>query len=82
MLTFKNGEGRLFGALKELGYKKLTRKNHDIRVKIKDKDELVSLLADLKDQKVKYKEINVRRSNLEEVFLKLTGEKLRGGDNQ
>jgi ABC-2 type transport system ATP-binding protein len=81
-LTFKNGDGGLFNKLKELGYKKIKKKNHDLTVNIRDKDELVDLLDILKDSKTQYKEINVRRSNLEEVFLKLSGVKLRGGDEE
>lgn len=81
VLTFKDGEGNLLSKLKELGYKDLKRKNHDISISIKDKDELVILLDKLRDSKVNYKEINVRRSNLEEVFLKISGEQLRGGEN-
>lgn len=81
VLTFKDGEGSLFEKLKKIGYKNVRRKNHDIRVNIQDKEELVDLLDKLRDSKTKYKEINVRRSNLEEVFLKLSGVKLRGGDD-
>jgi ABC-2 type transport system ATP-binding protein len=81
VLTFKNGEGGLFNTLTDLGYKKIKRKNHDLSISIKNKDELVELLAKLKDSQAKYKEINVRRSNLEEVFLKLSGVKLQGGED-
>jgi ABC-2 type transport system ATP-binding protein len=80
ILTFKGAEGILIPTLKDLGYKIKERKNHDISINIKDKNELVNLLDQLKDGKIEYKEINVRRSNLEEVFLKLAGEKLRGGE--
>jgi ABC-2 type transport system ATP-binding protein len=79
-LTFKDGDGGLVRILKKMGHKIKERKNHDISISIKDKEELIDLLTRLKLQKVRYKEINVRRSNLEEVFLKLTGEKLRGGE--
>ncbi len=52
----------------------------DICIKIKDKDELLNVLQELKDHDIKFKEVNVRRANLEEVFLKLTGEKLADGE--
>jgi ABC-2 type transport system ATP-binding protein len=80
LLTFKNGDGGLFNELKALGYKNIKRKNHDLSVNIQNKNELVELLDKLRDNKIDYKEINIRRSNLEEVFLKLSGVKLRGGD--
>jgi ABC-2 type transport system ATP-binding protein len=66
-------------------------KEHDLRpaeckddlcLKIKDKDELLHVLQELKDHDIKFKEVNVRRSNLEEVFLKLTGEKLADGEKK
>jgi ABC-2 type transport system ATP-binding protein len=80
VLTFKNGEGELLKKLKSLGYKNIKRKNHDLSINIQNKDELIELMAKLKDLEAKYKEINVRRSNLEEVFLKLSGVKLQGGE--
>jgi ABC-2 type transport system ATP-binding protein len=80
VLTFKDGEGGLYNKLKNLGYKNVRRKNHDLRINIDSNDELVNLLDKLRDSDTKYKEINIRRSNLEEVFLKLSGVKLRGGD--
>ena len=80
VLTFKDGDGGLFNKLKKFGYKNIRRKNHDIRINIDSNEELVQLLDKLRDSDIKYKEINVRRSNLEEVFLKLSGVKLRGGD--
>jgi ABC-2 type transport system ATP-binding protein len=54
----------------------------DLCLKIKDKDELLRVLQELKDHDIKFKEVNVRRSNLEEVFLKLTGEKLAEGEKK
>jgi ABC-2 type transport system ATP-binding protein len=80
LLTFKEAGEGLISALKKMNYKTKERKNHDITINIQDKDELVNLLDNLKLRKLKYKEINVRRSNLEEVFLKLTGETLRGDE--
>jgi ABC-2 type transport system ATP-binding protein len=52
----------------------------DICVRLKDKDELLHVLQELKDHDIRFKEVNVRRANLEEVFLKLTGEKLADGE--
>ena len=79
-MTFKDAGQGLMKALKNKGYKTLERKNHDITIKIRDNDELLELLDNMKQHKLNYKEINVRRSNLEEVFLKLTGETLRGDE--
>jgi ABC-2 type transport system ATP-binding protein len=45
ILTFKGAEGILIPTLKDLGYKIKERKNHDISINIKDKNELVNLLV-------------------------------------
>jgi ABC-2 type transport system ATP-binding protein len=82
IITFKDGEGKLISILKKLAYNIVNRRNHDISINIKDKDDLVNILEKLKERKIQYKEINVRRSNLEEVFLKLAGEQLRGSENK
>ena len=80
-LTFKEVDSNSIKTLKGLGCDIKEAKNHDVSISIKDKDELIDLLSDLQKRKLKYKEFNVRRSNLEEVFLKLTGEALRGGNS-
>lgn len=80
MLTFKDVNKQFTKALKKMGYKLSERRNHNISIHIQDKDELINLLSTLRERKLKYKEINIRRSNLEEVFLRLTGETLRGGE--
>jgi ABC-2 type transport system ATP-binding protein len=80
-LTFKDVDSSFIRELKAMGHKIKERKNHNISINIKDKEELINILSELREKKLKYKEINVRRSNLEEVFLKLTGETLRGGDS-
>lgn len=79
-LTFKDVDTNLISALKKMGREIKERKNHNVSISIKDKDELINLLSAIKNRKIKYKEINVRRSNLEEVFLKLTGKTLRDGE--
>jgi len=73
--------GDLNGFFKEHGLKPAECKE-DLCIKIKDKDELLRVLQELKDHDIKFKEVNVRRSNLEEVFLKLTGEKLAEGEKK
>jgi len=71
--------GDLNGFLVEHGLVS-TECRDDLCIKIKDKDELLRVLQELRDHDVKFKEVNVRRANLEEVFLKLTGEKLAEGE--
>ena len=73
--------GDLTSFFKEHGLKSAECKD-DLCIKIRDKDELLRVLQELKDHDIKFKEVNVRRSNLEEVFLKLTGEKLAEAEGE
>jgi ABC-2 type transport system ATP-binding protein len=72
-LVIHGAVGDLNGFFEEHGLRSAECRD-DLCIKIKDHDELLRVLQELKDHDVKFKEVNVRRSNLEEVFLKLTGE--------
>jgi ABC-2 type transport system ATP-binding protein len=79
MATF-SGVGKDFEAtVKGLGYKTELCKEGNVIVTVQNKDELVKALADIDKAGADFKEINVRRANLEEVFLQLTGEALKEG---
>jgi len=78
-LVIHGAVGDLNGFFEEHGLQSAECRD-DICIKIKDHDELLRVLHELKDHDVKFKQVNVRRSNLEEVFLRLTGEKLAEGE--
>lgn len=63
-------------ALKERGFEATSEQNGDVAVKIDYKERVLEILAELKHACVEYDSIDIRRSNLEEVFLNLTGAKL------
>jgi len=63
--------------LKENGFDIFTEGNGDIGVKIPYKEKVLDVLSILKSECIEYDSIDIRRSNLEEIFLKLTGAKLR-----
>jgi ABC-2 type transport system ATP-binding protein len=50
--------------------------NGDIAVKIDYKERVLEILSHLRHDCIEYDSIDIRRSNLEEVFLRLTGSKL------
>jgi ABC-2 type transport system ATP-binding protein len=50
--------------------------NQDVVIDVKNSDQVLPILNRLKDKGVKYEGIDVRKANLEEVFLTLTGETL------
>jgi len=77
-LIIHGAVGDLNGFFEEHGLKPAECRD-DLCIKIRDKDELLRVLQELHDHDIKFKEVNVKRANLEEVFLKLTGEKLAEG---
>ncbi len=62
--------------LKEKGYDVHSEGNGDIALKIDYKDRVLEILSNLRHDCIDYESIDIRRSNLEEVFLNLTGAKL------
>lgn len=65
----------------ENGFEVINEGNGDIAVKIDYKEKIIEVLSLLKHECAEYSTIDIRRSNLEEIFLKLTGAKLRGEIN-
>jgi ABC-2 type transport system ATP-binding protein len=62
--------------LKERGFPTTTEENGDISIKIDYKERVLEVLAELRHACIEYDSIDIRHSNLEEVFLNLTGAKL------
>ena len=63
-------------ALTSRGFDVKTENNGDLSVTIDHKEKTLEVLKVLKDLGVDYESIDIRRSNLEEVFLFLTGKRL------
>ena len=66
--------------LKERDFKASMGQNEDIQIKIDHKDRVLEVLSILRHECAEYDSIDIRRSNLEEVFLHLTGSKLSEED--
>jgi len=64
--------------LKESGFEVVKKGNGDIAVRIPYKEKILDILSIMKRECVDYSTIDIRRSNLEEIFLKLTGASLGG----
>lgn len=64
--------------LKEKGFDVTSNGNGVISIKIDTKDRVLEVLTHLRHECIDYGSIDIRRSNLEEVFLYLTGAKLSG----
>ena len=64
--------------LKEKGYDAFKEENGDLAINIKYKDKILEILSILRHECVDYDSIDIRKPNLEEIFLHLTGAKLSG----
>jgi ABC-2 type transport system ATP-binding protein len=62
--------------LKENGFNAKKEGNGDISIKISNKERVLEVLSTLRHQCIDYDSVDIRRSNLEEVFLNLTGSRL------
>lgn len=56
--------------------------NGDYHIDVRSSDELLSILNLLKEKGISYEGLDVRKGNLEEVFLTLTGEALAAGGEE
>jgi len=76
-LLIKGGKaGEIVEALKKDGYG-AEETNGNVEVKISKRDAVIDILFHLKEEGIYYREIDIRHSDLEDVFLNLTGEKLK-----
>jgi len=66
--------------LKENGFQAYNENNGDIAVKIEFKERVLDVLSILRHECIDYDNIDIRRSNLEEIFLKITGARLSEAD--
>ncbi|MBN1539845.1 MAG: ABC transporter ATP-binding protein, partial [Candidatus Thermoplasmatota archaeon] len=91
VLNFTGADGKLVSFLKgtgcgvlewEKGCSVTEGKEGQVSLAIENKDQLLGILELVRGAGLEYKGINVRRSNLEEVFLLLTGESLKNGGDR
>jgi len=75
----RGGGEKAWEALKSLGGD-LQRNNGDVTVHLNDKGTLATIVNLLEEGEVPYDELVLKRSSLEDVFLKLTGRTIEGGE--
>lgn len=63
--------------LKEIGLGPTISRNGDLRIKIDEREGVMKILSHLKEKNIGYGEVDIKRSDLEDVFLNLTGARLR-----
>ena len=65
--------------LQKTGYDEMQARNETVEVKIKKREAVIDILFHLREKNLYYREIDIKHSDLEDVFLNLTGAKLHEG---
>lgn len=76
VLTLQGGDEKIFEIVRKMGFEPVRDSSKGIKVRLEHTDDVQNILSAVKDAGVSLDSIDVRRPNLEEVFLKLTGETL------
>jgi len=81
-LVIKGGSPEeIENVMKEWGAKEIKIKNSNVEIRMEKRDEVMDILLYLREKGMRYREVDIKHSDLEDVFLQLTGEKL-GGDSK
>ena len=78
-LTLRSADANVFTIVREMGFDPVRHNPHHIKVRVKRADDVRKILDAVKDAGASLLSLDVRKPNLEEVFLKLTGEVLYEG---
>ena len=76
VLTLRSVDDKTFEIVREMGFDPVHNNHKDIKVMVEQTDDVLKILNAIKDAGAVYLGLDVRKPNLEEVFLKLTGEAL------
>jgi len=79
VLTLKTIHGTLFDIIRRMGFEPVQDNHENIKVRVEHPDDIRKILNAMKDAGASSLSLDVRKPNLEAVFLKLTGEALREG---
>jgi ABC-2 type transport system ATP-binding protein len=78
-LTLQSVDEKTFAIVRKMGFEPVNDNPKNIRVRVEHTDDVQNILNAIKDAGASFVSLDVRKPNLEEVFLKLTGEALREG---
>ena len=79
VLTLRTIGGTPFEILQRMGFEPVHDSHQNIKVKVEHTDDILKILTALKDAGASSLGVDIRKPNLEAVFLKLTGQALREG---
>ncbi len=75
ILTLQSVDEKVFEIIRKMGFEPVLS-DHNIKTRVEHTDNVQKILSAIKDAGAIYLGLDVRKPNLEEVFLKLTGEAL------
>jgi len=79
VLTLQIVDDKAFEIIRKMGFEPVHDNHNNIKVRVERTDDVRKMLDAIKDAGTSLHTLDVRKPNLEEVFLKLTGEALREG---
>jgi len=79
VLTLQFADEKAFEIVRRIGFEPVHDDHNNIKVRVEHADDVRKMLSAIKDAGASLHSLDVRKPNLEEVFLKLTGEELREG---
>jgi len=79
VLTLQAVDEKAFDIVRKLGFAPVHDDHQNIKIRVAHTDDVQKILSANKDAGASLVSLDVRKPNLEEVFLKLTGEALREG---
>jgi ABC-2 type transport system ATP-binding protein len=82
VLTLQAVDADAVAIIRKMGFEPVNDNHQDLRVRVEHTEDILKTLNAIKDAGGSFLSLDVRRPNLEEVFLKLTGEALHaeGGE--
>ena len=76
ILTLQSVDEKVFEIVRKTGFEPVHINHNNIRIRVEHTEDVQQILSAIKDAGALYRGLDVRKPNLEEVFLKLTGEAL------
>ena len=76
VLTLKSVDEKVFEIVQKMGFEPVHDNHRNIKVRLEHTDDVQKILNAIKEGGASFLGLDVRKPNLEEVFLKLTGETL------
>jgi len=79
VLTLQAVDANVIEIIRKIGFEPFHDSHQDLKVRVEHTEDILKTLNAIKDAGGSFLSLDVRRPNLEEVFLKLTGEALHPG---